>query len=152
MKHSVDTLLADTPGRAEREARGRAAGHATIAARGANVGSTEIIRECLREPDAWREGLTKAMIAERTGIPFRTVSSVVSSQASHTGGLVSFGKKGWTKYALIDSPAGQKALGKIGKLPRGEFAIAQSVLTFAFKPLKRNPFEHMELALATRTT
>lgn len=110
-------------------AKGRRNGHRTQAKRGAFIGATEAVRTHLSRTEGWNKGLTKAELAERTGYPYRTVSSVVSSLAGHMGGLVSFGKKGSRRYALNDSPAAHAAAAaKKGKTrATGEFAIAAEI-------------------------
>lgn len=105
----------------------QAAGHATIAKRGAWVGATAKIRELLSHGEGWEKGLTKAEIVERTGYPSRTISTCVSAQAGHTGGLVAFGRRGSRRYALTESPAAKKALGE-RREPDSEFAIAGEIV------------------------
>lgn len=151
VKQSVDEILADTPGRAEREARGRVAGLATAAKRGAQVGSTDQIRDYLRSAGT----ATARQIADGTGLPYLIVNRVVSHTTGEAGGIVSLGgRKGSTRYALFDSPAGRAWLAQTEKKPpaESEFAIAAGVLTFEFIPLQRDPFEAMRLALLTRST
>ena len=143
---TVGSLMADTPGRQAREVKGRAAGHATQAARGANVGSTELIKKCLKQYGA----LNQTQIADYTGVPFTTVKSLISMGISYGGCFVAFDKKkGHTRYTLHTDPL--LCLPKNVDEPVGEFALALS-RDYDAKPkeLRRNPFEHRDLCMVTR--
>lgn len=144
-KPTVDLLLADTSRRARKEAEGRA--NAAQARRGAHVGATDQIREFLRN----RGAATKTEIYDSTGLPWPTVSSLVSQMVSN-GGMVAIGKRGSLRYALVDSRAGREALKPTDDFPSGEFAIATAPADRPFVALKRDFFEHWNLAMTARTT
>lgn len=117
----------------------QAAGHATMAKRGAHVGATDAIRVALKSGPA-----NRSEIAKRTGLPLSVVNTIVGQLAGHIGGAVAIGGRGSaTRYALFDSPEAHA-------LREPARNIALPCRERVFKPLWRDPLVHMKLAMETR--
>jgi hypothetical protein len=105
-------------------------------------GSSQAIRDALVRAG---EPLSVYKLHLATGIEVEKIKSAVSQMVGRTGSIVSMpGPKG-TVYALY----GQYRKARETQ-PSGSGCVAEYREHPQFRELKRDPFEHMKLAMATR--
>lgn len=89
--------------------------------------------------------LTANEIAERTGIAVHSIRVCIGALITRWGGVVKTGKRG---YEILYGVPGRDDVKKAPK--RSERVAGPRYVGDITVPLRRDPFEHMRLALAVR--
>ena len=115
-----------------------------LVARGFEIGQADRVREALKVfPRSIDE------IADFTRIKRRQVSSIVTQLCNVTGGVVALPGKGKQKlYALWASPEARAARNE--KTAGRKSGVIGVPRTYTWRPLQRDPFEKMKLAMMVR--
>ena len=112
--------------------------------RGFDIGQTDRVREALKAGP-----LSIDAIADFTGMLRGQVAPIMTQLCFVTGGVMVLPGKGKQKlYALWDSPEARAARNE--KPEKRKSGVIGLPRTYTWRPLQRDPFEKMKLAMMAR--